>query len=656
VNAPFAIGMLLLLSGQAGPRAAAPPATRPPAPAPAVVPTFEDLWVAFVRADSAGDADKAASALAEIRRARIERNARSLDTVALALVARGVARLDEGRREEAEEAFRIAVALAPGLPDGHAGLAVALLKKGPLGVVPSVKAAFSAVADFLPTGRGASRAQVLATVAAFLAAFGFAWGVAAALLARHGGLLLHDIEEWLGPAQSRSAALALLLLALLFPVTVFQGWGWLPLFWLAVLFAYLSRGERALALLVLAATLAVGPLASSLEFCLRTARNPLYAAALAAVESVPEPSEIAQLAEAARKDPEDRDLVYLLGAARRRAGRYEEAAEVYRQVLARDPGDPVARNNLANIEFVRGGYEAARARYRAGTSPGAAPEVAATSYYNLSLVHLQKFEYQAYNEARSNADRLAPGLVAEYERWKYDTGDYAVVDLGLTLGEVRQKFAGAEAGATLRNVAGRGQAAVAGAGTLAVSLLNRFVASLLVLALAVLLVRLWRGPKAFTLHCGRCGTPFCRLCHLGPVSGGLCSQCYHLFVVRDGVSGPVRNRKMGEVQRAEGRGNRVFRVLSVLSPGTGQIYGGWTLRGALLVAAWYGVLGLLAAGHFVPLTEVPRRLSPPWLPAAAVLGLLVVWLFANRFRPQRDSGLPARPAGPRRARPSPAAG
>ncbi len=101
----------------------------------------------------------------------------------------------------------------------------------------------------------------------------------------------------------------------------------------------------------------------------------------------------------------------------------------------------------------RGGYDSARARYRAGTEGGTAPEVAATSYYNLSLAHLQKFEYQAYNEAKSNADRLAPGLVADYDRWKYDSGDYAVVDLDLTPAQVRDKFEGAESGVAARNVA-----------------------------------------------------------------------------------------------------------------------------------------------------------------------------------------------------------
>jgi hypothetical protein len=168
-------------------------------------------------------------------------------------------------------------------------------------------------------------------------------------------------------------------------------------------------------------------------------------------------------------------------------------------------------------------------------------------------------------------------------------------------------------------------------------------------AVAAFLFGRWRGSKAFTLHCARCGAPFCRLCHLGKVSGSLCTQCYHLFVVRDGVSGPARSRKMSEVQDAERRRGRVFRVLSVLSPGAGQVYGGWTLRGTLLLVAWYSVLSLVVAGRVVPFTDVPRRLSPPWVAISVGLALLVVWLLANRFRPRSEVELPARPVRRTRA-------
>jgi hypothetical protein len=46
--------------------------------------------------------------------------------------------------------------------------------------------------------------------------------------------------------------------------------------------------------------------------------------------------------------------------------------------------------------------------------------VTATFYYNLSLAHLQRFEYQPAQEARSQADRLAAGLTRSYDSlWKY---------------------------------------------------------------------------------------------------------------------------------------------------------------------------------------------------------------------------------------------
>ncbi len=615
------------------------------APAPAVAPTFEALGAAYVSADSAGKPEAVAAALKDIRRARIERNVESLGNVGLAFVAHGAAKLQAGEREHAEQVFRTAVALAPGLPDAHAGLAKALLQKGLLGVAPSLEATLAGLSTFLDTGRGAQNASELVTLGALFGLFAAAWAIALSLLLRRGGLLLHDIDEWLGPAHHRSASLALLLLALLLPVATFQGWGWLPLWFLALLFSYLDARERALVLVLAAATLFVGPGVALLDERLRTARNPLYHAALAVTESVPDAAAVARLEAARQQDSQDRDLAYLVGAARKRVGRYEEAAEIYRQALAADPADALARNNLANIEFVRGSYDSARARYRAGTgSP--APDVAATSYYNLSLAHLQKFEYQDYNAAKSSADRLAPGLVAEYDRWRYDTGDYAVVDLGLSRDLVWSKFRGAESGVAVRNLL-HGEPAPSPP-WLPGALVGRFVVALAVFALAGLVVARWRGRKAFTLHCRRCGTPFCRLCHLGQVTGGLCSQCYHLFVVRDGVSALVRNRKLAEVQRADSRRERVTRLLSIVSPGCGQIYAGWTIVGALIAAAWYAILGLVAAGRVVPFTEVPPQLAPPWLPLAAGLGLALLWVLGNRLRSGASAEqLPRVPAKPR---------
>ena len=272
------------------------------------------------------------------------------------------------------------------------------------------------------------------------------------------------------------------------------------------------------------------------------------------------------------------------GAARRRAGRYEEAAELYRQLLAADPADAVARNNLANIEFVRGSYDAARARYRAGTEAGA--ERRDRGHLVLQPVARPPPEVRVPGLQRGQVER-GPARPRAGGRLRPVEVRLARLRGGGPRPDAASRSGTSSPGASRGSRCGtspRGRGRRRGRGPLAGSLANRFVASVGVFALAAFLVGRWRGPKAFTLHCGRCGTAFCRYCHLGQVSGGLCSQCYHLFVVRDGVSGPARNRKMAEVQRADGRRERVFRVLSVLSPGAGQVYGGWTFRGAALLA------------------------------------------------------------------------
>jgi hypothetical protein len=115
--------------------------------------------------------------------------------------------------------------------------------------------------------------------------------------------------------------------------------------------------------------------------------------------------------------------------------------------------------------------------------------------------------------------------------------------------------------------------------------------------------------------------------------------------VRDGVSGPARNRKLLEVQAEEGRRDRVFRVLSLLVPGAGHLYANRAPLGILLVMVWSAVIAAaLLAGRLLPL-------SRPWGLGVGALVLLVVYVLANRSKPEfEDVMLPIR----RAATPAPA--
>ena len=624
-------------------------AARPPAGN-----TFEALWSAYRKSEQKGDTDGGLKAWREIRRVRIERNIRSLETLAMSTVAQGLGRLAKGEGDRAEEDFHGAMSLDPHLPDAYFALALSELKKAPLGILPALSDTVTGLTARLPTMRGRHSLRALLVPVLLVSVFVTLTVFAVVMVLRHGTLLLHDFEEALGP-ERRALALGLFVFALVLPAAAFQGYGWLPLWWLALLVLYMERIERVAAAFILLASLAVGPVVNDLEARLLAQQNPLFRAGVLSAEGGPDGRALADLEDAVAKNTDDRDLQYQLAIQFKKAGRYDDSAALYREVLQADPRDAVALNNLANIEFASAEFAAAIARYKQGIESHPPAPVAATFYYNLSLAHLQRFEYQPAQEARSQADRLASGLIRGYDSlWKYDKGDYAVVDMGLAEDDLWTKYAGTSSGIRQKNVAGKGTG-IPSSGLFAAAVLNRFSAALAIFALVGLVLWRWRGSRAFTVRCVKCGTPFCRHCHLGKTAGGLCSQCHHLFVVRDGVSGPARNKKLLEVQKEDERRDRVFRVLSLVAPGAGHVYAHKTILGLVLIFGWSLLLVLaLLAGRVLPYTEAPSAIEKPWGLGLMALVLIAIYIVANRARPESDLTLPAR-RGPSPVRPGRAA-
>src|SRR5262249_12788028 len=215
----------------------------------------------------------------------------------------------------------------------------------------------------------------------------------------------------------------------------------------------LSAGERALGVGLLLASVAAVPLVTLLQDRMESARNPLFWASAQAVEGGPDGRATLELERSVKAFPDDRDLAYLLGRLYKKAGRYDDALGLYRQLLAPNPTAHIALLNLPNIEFARGEFQSALARYKQGAETASDPAIKATFHYNQSLAHLQKFEMQPGDEALSNAKRLAAGLIDTYDSvWKYDKGDYAVVDLGLDARDVEAKFAGVADGVGIKNL------------------------------------------------------------------------------------------------------------------------------------------------------------------------------------------------------------
>jgi len=93
---------------------------------------------------------------------------------------------------------------------------------------------------------------------------------------------------------------------------------------------------------ILIGSLVAGPLVKDLDARILAQQNALFRAGVLTVEGGPDARAIADLEDAVGKNRDDRDLVYLLGIQYKKAGRYDDAAALYREIL-RDMFAAVAR-------------------------------------------------------------------------------------------------------------------------------------------------------------------------------------------------------------------------------------------------------------------------------------------------------------------------
>jgi hypothetical protein len=147
-------------------------------------------------------------------------------------------------------------------------------------------------------------------------------------------------------------------------------------------------------------------------------------------------------------------------------------------------------------------------------------------------------------------------------------------------------------------------------------------------AAAVLLVFLGAlsGRIAASHSCERCGRPVCGRCdpELSP-SSAMCGQCVNVFARKSEVPAALRVRKQIEVERHRVRRGRVSYAFGLLLSGTGHLFAGLPIRGALYAFIFLFVVFNLFFRHGV--LRAPYGTLPVALrlgPLAAVL--LIVYL------------------------------
>jgi len=574
-----------------------------------------DLWFKEEALQRRGDKEEAARQVEVALDFMQHEGLRGAPEIAGAFLTRAWIRIDDGDYRGAQDQFRLAARFDPALGAAHAGLAIALLRGD-----RDLRGAGAELWTAMTIGLADAGVVYQQTGNALLIVYlGFCLGAATALALmclRSAPAVFHDLKERFPGALSDDTARLVGWALLALPVLALAPMVWLLAFWAIVFYPYLRRTERSVALLALVLLVAAGPAGRLLDWVAGTAVDPGARALFRSMRGGYDLQDEQALKRLQAQHPDDPMFPFLLASIERVAGRFNDAMHLYDEVLRIDPGHSRALVNLANLHALRQEFAVAQGLYKRAWENDPAMAIA---HYNSHLAHLEAFHLesadQELKESRRIDDALVTRLLAQGNEGR---SRRLPTDVGYPAGEIwKRAFAlrlDQGGRSTWTRTLGAPATMAGGAG----------------LALAFLWPGLGLPQRGWPARrCRRCGRAFCRRCQVATKYPDHCSQCTHLFILRDGLAPNVKTRKMEEVVRHRRRVWVGERLLSLALPGGGHVLGGRALLGCVVLITWACAwMALQLRDEFLVPSE--GLISGGLLPVAAIGTVaLVAWLVGN---------------------------
>jgi tetratricopeptide (TPR) repeat protein len=613
-----------LVLAQAPAKPAASPAP-PPAPGPAApiltTPTddFGSDLKAWLEATKLQDQDSAKKALSGLQRRRAERNLTSLDDVAGAIAGRAEVRANEGGSADALAALDAAIGF---MPDAAVYRVQKARAEG--NTSDAWSALDLALANPLEQQRVESVVLLGLLVAGALIAIGFSF----ALLLRYGAVFSHDVAEGL-PDPLKSLALSMAVLFCALPLAGFMGWGYLPFWWLALLFIFQSKPEKAVSTALLVAlglsSLALPRILHQRAVEASALARPAYLVANGGTSAEGE----ALVRERLAADPTNDDWSLLSASLLRRAGRFDEASAA---LLSRANAEPRFAHNAAALELIKGNFAGALPGFSAASEASLPARDRATALYNLSLVQVNTLAFDQSKESRKKGDALDAARLSRYDRlFSFDRAGSMLQAPPDIVPDPARVLGGAIPASrlTFDNAT------------------SRLTVVAVVLLLFIPAILKFRGAQSFSKQCPKCGTTFCWLCQTRSTSQDVCSQCHYLFVVKRGIPPAARAAKNQEITRYVTVKALLHRMASLVAPGAGHLSIGHFVVGFPLLLVWaVAAAGVVTLHYFAPALIANGPLGSTLQTVFGVAAALT-YVAAQAVKPRA----PVVAAAPRRVRP-----
>jgi hypothetical protein len=301
--------------------------------------------------------------------------------------------------------------------------------------------------------------------------------------------------------------------------------------------------------------------------------------------------------------PDDPEVLFSLGLAEKRRGRYREAEEFYRKATQQDPQFSEAFSNLGNVYLAEKKTPLAIASYQqaADLNPSRG-----AYYYNLYRAFSQEtFLSGNIDKAFQKARQLDPQLVDYYSTIDSPNPNRLVIDESLTSRTLWKRFFGQFIGregflfrlfkAWFEKIPSR----------------IPFLAPLLFLGFLIGMARYCR-TKRFLTRCPMCGSPTYRFYLGGSDQEFICFNCYRIFIQKEKLHPKIVEKKSSQVRQFQRQNHLISRFLSFFLVGFGYLWREEILKGLFLLLLFFVFILKFVYWSGVMPSPLPQLFSPFW--------------------------------------------
>jgi len=572
--------------------------------------TFSDieyLWSQVIDQIERGEWNYASDGIMKIKQIKNELGIAIIPYMSHSLVMKGNEQLNRHEWKSASRLFLGAVDLDPTNLEAYLGLARSSIKQNASGILKSLYYLSLSIPNRFLTIISSIQFIDSAANKLFLIIFFVSIAFGLTLLIKYWELLYHDLGEKYSNEYTGDKIKIILLLILIFPLLIFIGWGWIFIYWCILLWGYSERWEKLISgILIFFIFMWVPTLQFLNEVKEASLDNEILAYHGALYEKLL-PITIKRLQDEALKGEERKWAKLLLAEQLKKSGDYPSAISVYNEILNKDSANIKALNNLANTYYNLDMLEDAVKYYEKAIELNPSD---ATLYYNYSLAVRSQFNFTKADDLLMRAQSLDLNLILSYENRPADKK--GVVDFTLKPSElVKLLFRKTAIGKNYLN---------------AVWMFINPVSIIIIVMVIVINAKMKKFYYA--KKCVSCGIPFCKRCQAVERMQRYCSQCFHLFVKKDGVAQSSKNEKIEFINRWKKKRNLRSYLLNMIIPGSGTMYMSGIKSGIIAVIIWAFLISMLFSYQWKIMPYLLSNFNI-WLSLYFVVLLIIYYIIFN---------------------------